>query len=95
MKKAFFAFAAVLCVGNQLFAEEAPEKATQAPSPWEFSATTSAAYYPEVEHDRGSTHITGISGPYDGIEAVPLPNLMRPIRSPSCVATTNSPPTTM
>ena len=70
MKKAFFAFAAVLCVGNQLFAEEAPEKATQAPSPWEFSATTSAAYYPEVEHDRGSTHITGISGPYDGIEAV-------------------------
>ena len=70
MKKAFFAFAAVLCVGNQLFAEEAPKKATQAPSPWEFSATTSAAYYPEVEHDRGSTHITGISGPYDGIEAV-------------------------
>ena len=70
MKKALFAFAAVLCLGSQLFAEEAPKKATQAPSPWEFSATTSAAYYPEVEHDRGSTHITGISGPYDGIEAV-------------------------
>jgi hypothetical protein len=38
-------------------------------SPLEYSLTTSAAYYPEVDHDRGSTHISGISGPYDGIEA--------------------------
>ena len=70
MNKALFAFAAVLCAGSQLFAEETAEKKTQAHSPWEFSATTSAAYYPEVEHERGSTHFTGISGPYDGIEAV-------------------------
>ena len=70
MKKAFFAFAAVLCVGNQIFAEEAPGKATQEKSPWEISSTVSAAYYPEVEHHRGSSHVTGISGPYDGIEAV-------------------------
>ena len=46
------------------------ENNSPATSPLEYSLTTSAAYYPEVEHDRGSTHISGISGPYDGIEAV-------------------------
>ncbi len=50
-----------------LFAEEAADTA-QEKSPWEISSTVSAAYYPEVEHHRGSSHVTGISGPYDGIE---------------------------
>ena len=64
-----------LLSSSLLFAEDgastsqAPNTA-QEKSPWEFSATTSAAYYPEVEHHRGSSHTTGISGPYDGVEAV-------------------------
>ena len=52
-----------------LFAEEATDTA-QEKSPWEISSMVSAAYYPEVEHHRGSSHVTGISGPYDGIEAI-------------------------
>ncbi len=68
-KKALFALTAVFCSGTLLYAEETTEKAVQESSPWELSVTTSGAYYPEVGHDRGSTHITGISGPYDGIEA--------------------------
>ncbi len=68
-KKALFALTAVFCSGTLLYAEETTEKAVQESAPWELSVTTSGAYYPEVDHDRGSTHITGISGPYNGVEA--------------------------
>ena len=68
-KKTLFALTAVFCSGSLLYAEETTEKAVQESSPWELSVTTSGAYYPEVDHDRGSTHITGISGPYNGVEA--------------------------
>ncbi len=72
-KFTYFAAAALSC--SLLFAEEGVPatqtlNAAQEKSPWELSATTSAAYYPEVEHHRGSSHTTGISGPYDGVEAV-------------------------
>lgn len=61
MNSRFIIASVALCYGF-LLAEEK--------SSLEYSLTTSAAYYPEVDHNRGSSHITGISGPYDGIEAI-------------------------
>lgn len=46
------------------------ENNSPATSPLEYSLTTSAAYYPEADHKTGSSHFSGVSGPYDGIEAV-------------------------
>jgi hypothetical protein len=65
---------ATLISCSLLFAEESASAkssdAAQEKSPWEFSATTSAAYYPETEHHRGATHFSGFSSPYDGVEVV-------------------------
>ena len=70
-----FTLIAIALSSSLLFAEESALSAkatesTQETSPWEFSVTTSAAYYLEAEHERGSTHFSGISSPYDGIEVV-------------------------
>ena len=62
-----FILVLLLIVCSALFAEEpTPQKK----SPLEFTLTTSAAYYPMVDHKTGSSHFSGISGAYDGVEAV-------------------------
>ena len=65
---------ATLISCNLLFAEESASAKTsdavQEKSPWEFSTTTSAAYYPEAEHKTGSSHFSGVNGVYDGAKAV-------------------------
>ena len=65
---------ATLISCSLLFAEEISSAKTsdaaQEKSLWEFSATTSAAYYPEASHKTGSSHFSGVNGIYDGAKAV-------------------------
>lgn len=69
MRKKLLILSAFLCC-NTLFAEEQtpPENTSPEKSPWELSATTSFAYYLKSDQEQGSSHFTGVSGPYDGIE---------------------------
>ena len=71
MKQQLLLIPVALCC-NMLYAEEtsALEKTNPEKSPWELSATTSAAYYPKADHESGSSHFSGISGAYDGAKAV-------------------------
>lgn len=72
MKQQLLLIPVALCC-SMLYAEEtsALEKTNPEKSPWELSATTSAAYYPKADHESGSRHFSGISGAYDGaIEAI-------------------------
>ena len=71
MKRCFGLILVALC-SNMLLAEEstALEKAFLENSPWEFSVTTSAAYYPKADHEPGSSHFSGVSGAYDGVKGV-------------------------
>ena len=71
MKKQFVLIPIALC-SSMLFAEETStlEKASPEKSPWEFSATTLAAYYPKADHESGSSHFSGISGVYDGVKGL-------------------------
>lgn len=65
---------ATLISCSLLFAEEISSAKTSdaahETSPWEFSTTTSAAYYPEASHKTGSSHFSGVNGIYDGAKAV-------------------------
>jgi hypothetical protein len=65
---------ATLISCSLLFAEEISSAKTsdaaQEKPLWEFSATTSAAYYPEASHKTGSSHFSGMNGIYDGAKAV-------------------------
>ena len=71
MKQQLLFILVALCC-SMLWAEEASslENAPLVKSPWELSATTSAAYYPKADHESGSSHFSGISGAYDGVKAV-------------------------
>lgn len=71
MKK-FIPFALIAVCGTALFAEESSlaKEAAEQKSSMEYSVTTSGAYYLEAEHKTGSSHFSGVSGPYDGVEAV-------------------------
>ena len=71
MKK-FIPFALITVCGTALFAEESSlaKEAAEQKSSMEYSVTTSGAYYLEADHKTGSSHFSGVSGPYDGVEAV-------------------------
>ena len=70
MKQQLLFIPVALC--SMLYAQETAvlEKTNPEKSPWEFSATTSAAYYPKADHESGSSHFSGISGAYDGVKGV-------------------------
>ena len=70
MKKKFILI--FIALSSTLFAEEnsALEKTSLEKSPWELSATTSAAYYPKTDHKSGSSHFSGVSGAYNGVEGI-------------------------
>ena len=71
MKK-FIPFALIAVCGTAIFAEESSlaKEAAEQKSSMEYSVTTSGAYYLEADHKTGSSHFSGVSGPYDGVEAV-------------------------
>lgn len=60
--------ASVIFCYTTIFAEGTPTPKEE--TPLEYSLTTSMAYYPKADHKTGSSHFSGISGFYDGVEAV-------------------------
>ena len=59
-----------LLIGTYSSALFAEETLSNEKSPLELSLTTTLGYYPETDHKTGSSHFSGISGIYDGIEFV-------------------------